>query len=160
VDISIVHEKKLQGTAQTLKNLSDNLCTEDFSVMHGDNYFEDDLTNLCRAHSLTKINTLATVGTIRIEDPSMFGTFVLSNQGEVVKFYEKIKNSPSLIANTAIYVMKPEIKEIIKNLKIEETDISLHLLPKLIGNLKAEPLKGYFFDIGTPTNLKLANNIK
>ena len=53
--------------------------------------------------------------------------------------------------------MKPGIKEVFNTLNEYETDISLHVIPKLLGKIKAFELTGYFYDIGTPENLLLAN---
>ena len=43
VEISLIYEPELLGTAGTLKYNIDALCSEDFIVMHADNYFQDDL---------------------------------------------------------------------------------------------------------------------
>jgi NDP-sugar pyrophosphorylase family protein len=53
--------------------------------------------------------------------------------------------------------MKPGVKAEIDKLNEYENDISLHLIPKLLGKIKAFELTGYFYDIGTPENLLLAN---
>ena len=91
------------------------------------------------------------------DDMRKFGTFELSDDHDVIKFFEKQKDSPSKIANSAIYFMKPEIKEVVNTLNEYENDISLHVIPKLLGKIKAFELTGYFYDIGTPENLLLAN---
>ena len=158
IPITLIHEIKLLGTASTLKSLINEVSSEDFIVMHADNYFEDDLVNLKEKHLESGSNILATMGTFKVLDPSKFGTIELSNDGTVVKFFEKDKKSTSQIANSAIFIMKPQVKKIIEGLTERENDISLHLIPKLIGKIKGEPLGGYFFDIGTPEDLILANN--
>jgi len=156
VEISIIQEEKLLGTAGTLKNLIDKINVQDFLVMHADNYFEDNLINLKRKHLEQDSNVLVTMGTTKVNNPLEFGTVTLSDKGFVENFYEKDINSPSLIGNTAIYFMKPEISEFVKQLSESQNDISLHLVPKLIGKIRAEPIEGYFYDIGTPEKLKLA----
>ena len=156
VEISLIYEKRLLGTAGTLKSLIDEINSQDFLVMHADNYFEDNLINLKNKHFEQDKNALITMGTTKINSPLDFGTVTLSKRGFVENFYEKDINSPSLIANTAIYFMKPEISEIVKQLPESQNDISLHLVPKLIGKIRAEPIEGYFYDIGTPDKLKLA----
>jgi NDP-sugar pyrophosphorylase family protein len=55
--------------------------------------------------------------------------------------------------------MKPTIKKEINNLKDNENDISVNLMPKLVGKMRAFPLNGYFYDIGTPENLSIANSL-
>jgi len=158
IPITLIYENKLLGTASTLKSLINEVAKEDFIIMHADNYFEDNLINLKAKHLESGPNILVTMGTFKVLDPSKFGTVELSNNGIVVNFFEKNKESTSRVANSAIYIMKPDVKKIIEELTEKENDISLHLIPKLISKIKAEPLSGYFFDIGTPEDLILANN--
>jgi len=155
--ITLIYEPKLLGTAGTLKNLIDELSTEDFIVMHADNYFQDDLKILKQKHLATNSDYLITLGTFLVLNPEKFGTFELTDDHDVIKFFEKQKDSPSKSANSAIYFMKPGIKEVVNTLNEYENDISLHVIPKLLGKIKAFELTGYFYDIGTPENLLLAN---
>ena len=155
--ITLIYEPKLLGTAGTLKSLIDELSTEDFIVMHADNYFQDDLKILKQKHLATNSDYLITLGTFLVLNPEKFGTFELTDDHDVIKFFEKQKDSPSKIANSAIYFMKPGIKEVVNTLNEYENDISLHVIPKLLGKIKAFELTGYFYDIGTPENLLLAN---
>ena len=155
--ITLIYEPKLLGTAGTLKSLIDELSTEDFIVMHADNYFQDDLKILKQKHLATNSDYLITLGTFLVLNPEKFGTFELTDDHDVIKFFEKKKDSPSKTANSAIYFMKPGIKEVVNTLNEYETDISLHVIPKLLGKIKAFELAGYFYDIGTPENLLLAN---
>ena len=155
--ITLIYEPKLLGTAGTLRSLIDELSTEDFIVMHADNYFQDDLKILKQKHLATNSDYLITLGTFLVLNPEKFGTFELTDDHDVIKFFEKQKDSPSKIANSAIYFMKPGIKEVVNTLNEYETDISLHVIPKLLGKIKAFEHTGYFYDIGTPENLLLAN---
>ena len=155
--INLIYEPKLLGTAGTLKSLINNLSTEDFIVMHADNYFQDDLKMLKQKHLATNSDCLITLGTFLVSDPEKFGTLELTDDNSVKSFFEKDKNSPSKIANSAIYFMKPKVRVEIDKLSEYENDISLHLIPKFLGKIKAFELAGYFYDIGTPENLLLAN---
>jgi len=157
VKLNLIYEPTLLGTAGTLKSLNNQLSTEDFIVMHADNYFQDDLKILKQKHLATNSDYLITLGTFLVTSPEKFGTVDLTYDNTVIKFFEKKQNSHSKIANSAIYFMKPGIKEEIDKLKEYENDISLHLIPKLLGKIKAFELIGYFYDIGTPENLLLAN---
>ena len=157
VKINLIYEPTLLGTAGTLKSLNHQLSTENFIVMHGDNYFQDDLEVLKQKHLATNSDYLITLGTFPVASPEKFGTVDLTNDNTVIKFFEKDQKSSSNIANSAIYFMKPGIKAEIDKLNKYENDISLHLIPRLLGKIKAFELKGYFYDIGTPENLLLAN---
>ena len=157
VKLNLIYEPTLLGTAGTLKSLINQLSTEDFIVMHADNYFQDDLKALKQQHLATNSDYLITLGTFLVTSPEKFGTVALTYDNTVIKFFEKKQNSPSKIANSAIYFMKPGVKAEIDKLNEYENDISLHLIPKLLGKIKAFELTGYFYDIGTPENLLLAN---
>ena len=157
VKLNLIYEPTLLGTAGTLKSLINQLSTEDFIVMHADNYFQDDLKALKQQHLATNSDYLITLGTFLVTSPEKFGTVDLTYDDTVIKFFEKKQNSPSRIANSAIYFMKPGVKAEIDKLNEYENDISLHLIPKLLGKIKAFELTGYFYDIGTPENLLLAN---
>lgn len=160
VEISLIYEPELLGTAGTLKYNVDALCSEDFIVMHADNYFQDDLKSLKHEHFANGLNNLLTMGTFSVANPAKFGTVCISENNTITSYFEKDKNSPSNIANSAIYFMKPAIKKEIDNLKNNENDISLNLIPKLVGKMTAFPLNGYFYDIGTPENLLIANSLQ
>lgn len=160
VEISLIYEPELLGTAGTLKYNLDALCSEDFIVMHADNYFQDDLKSLKHEHLANGLNNLLTMGTFSVANPAKFGTVCISENNTITSYFEKDKNSPSNIANSAIYFMKPAIKKEIDNLKNNENDISLNLIPKLVGKMTAFPLNGYFYDIGTPENLLIANSLQ
>jgi mannose-1-phosphate guanylyltransferase len=159
VPISLIYEKVLLGTAGTLKHLLNKVSQDNFIVMHADNFFEDNLENLKAKHIESGEDTLVTMGTFKVRNPADFGTVELSDKGMVINFFEKSKSSTSNIANSAIYIIKPEAKKIIESLSSTEHDISLNLIPKLLGKIKAEPLNGYFYDIGTPKILQLANDL-
>lgn len=160
VEISLIYEPELLGTAGTLKYNLDALCSEDFIVMHADNYFQDDLKSFKHEHLANGSNNLLTMGTFSVANPAKFGTVCISENNTITSYFEKDKKSPSNIANSAIYFMKPAIKKEIDNLKNNENDISLNLIPKLVGKMTAFPLNGYFYDIGTPENLLIANSLQ
>jgi len=148
--ILLAPETYLLGTAGTLKkNLSD-LAYDDFLVMHGDNYFTDDLHEFMRFHKLDSTNSLMTMAIFESPTPELCGVVEIDKNSLVTNFHEKTHNPPTNLANAAIYMFKKECKSVISNLDKDETDISLHLLPKLVGQSRAFKLGGYFVDIGTP----------
>lgn len=86
IKITLIYEPKLLGTAGTLKSLIDEISTEDFIVMHADNYFEDDLKALRQKHLATNSDLLITLGTFLVSSPEKFGTFELTDDHNVIKF--------------------------------------------------------------------------
>lgn len=155
--VEIVQEMDLLGTAGTLKKNINKLMHEDFFVLHGDNFFQDDLQELVSKHKRSGNEIVVTMGTFITNERSSAGTVVTDENSLVKEFYEKDPNSPSFQANSAIFIMKPNVLPVINGLSALENDLSRDLLPKILGQIQAVPLKGYFIDIGTPKNYARAN---
>ena len=155
--ITRVFEPELLGTAGTIKANLDFFGTSDFLVMHADNYFTSGLGSLVDAHTNRSANTEMTMATFSTKSPELCGTVITDSAGIVVDFFEKSKDSTSLKANSAIYIFSQLAKERILNLTKDENDISLNLIPKMLGRIQSHHLQGDFIDIGTPSGLQAAN---
>lgn len=156
--LTTVFEPELLGTAGTMKANLDFFGTSDFLVMHGDNYFTSRLSSLVDAHVNRSAKTEMTMATFDTKNPESCGTVITDNTGVVIDFFEKCKDSISLEANAAIYIFSQLAKERISNLTREENDISLNIIPKMLGKIQSHHLQGDFIDIGTPSGLQAANN--
>jgi mannose-1-phosphate guanylyltransferase len=153
--ILISPEKKLLGTAGSLKLNLKFLSKDNFLVMHGDNYFADDLKSFVDFHKSDTSRSLMTMATFNSLAPHECGVVEIDSEKFIVNFHEKKKDPPTNKANAAIYLFKPGSRPIIQNLERNETDISNHLVPKLIGLSKVFELSGEFIDIGTPARYSL-----
>ena len=151
-----VFEPLLLGTAGTVKANWDFFKSGDFLVMHGDNYFEADLKPLLVAHENRTPGTMMTMATFTTNSPELCGTVLTNNVGIVVDFFEKTTETRSLRANAAIYVISSDAKEFFLNLSPSENDISLYVIPRLLGKIQEHFLPGDFIDIGSPTGLAQA----
>ncbi len=155
LNLRIVYEPKLLGTAGTLKANIDWLATDDFIVMHGDNFFTDNLFGLVQGELNPEIFLRAF--TFLTDSPQNCGVFTLSKDNRINSFDEKEQNTTSTVANAAIYRFSKEILTYISNLGPSETDISVNLIPALLDKIELVELKGCFIDIGTERGLKQAN---
>ncbi len=153
-------EKELLGTAGTTRKHFDFLASGDFIVMHADNYFVRPLYEFVEAHNVRKVGKCGTLGTFLTEDPKNCGVLVLNPDQTISQFYEKIENPPSRIANAAIYVFTPEIRDALFSLGERTPDLSKHLIPLIKNELYVNNFEGLFVDIGTPKGLELANSYK
>jgi mannose-1-phosphate guanylyltransferase len=156
--IQLSYEEKLLGTAGTLKKHIDFLSSEDFVVMHADNFFSDTLANFIGDHKSRKVGKYGTLGTFETRDPKNCGVLVLNSDKTILEFHEKVENPPTNIANAAIYVFTPEIYDLVQNLSPNENDLSKNLIPKLMKEMYTHNFTGLFVDIGTPEGLKIAND--
>jgi mannose-1-phosphate guanylyltransferase len=156
--VELSYEETLLGTAGTLKKHFDHLSTDDFLVMHADNYFEDSLARFMNAHKSRTVGKYGSLGTFETEDPTNCGVLVLNSDKTIKEFHEKVTNPPTNLANSAIYIFTSSIREYLFELRDDENDISNHLIPKIMSGLWAHKFEGVFVDIGTPVGLKLATD--
>lgn len=156
--ISLSYEEILLGTAGTIKKHFDKLASDDFIVMHADNYFAHPMKNFIAAHKTRKVGKFGTLGTFESQSPENCGVLILNSDKTIREFHEKVANPPSNLANAAIYLFTPEIKQALFELNEEENDISKYLIPKIMHGLSTHNFDGLFVDIGTPEGLRLAND--
>ena len=155
LDLRIVFEPKLLGTAGTLKSNIDWLAIDDFIVMHGDNFFTDNLFGLVKGELGSK--NLLRACTFITNKPQDCGVFTIINANNVIGFDEKKRNSTSNIANAAIYRFSKEVRSLVSNLREDEKDISRNFLPTILNKIELVMLRDNFIDIGTPEGLEKAN---
>ena len=156
--ISLSCEETLLGTAGTLKKHFNKLATDDFIVMHADNYFAHPMTEFVASHIKREVGNFGTLGTFETQSPENCGVLILNPDKTIREFHEKVTNPPSSLANAAIYLFTPEIEKSLFELKEEEIDISKYLIPKIMHGLSTHNFDGLFVDIGTPEGLKLATD--
>ena len=156
--VKTVFEPSLLGTAGSVKANWDFFEGSDFLVMHGDNYFEAELKPLLEAHLNRTTGTILTMATFHTTSPELCGTVLTDDEGIVIDFFEKTAGTRSFRANAAIYVVSAESKMIFLRLSPPENDISLNVIPKLLGKIQEHFLPGYFIDIGSPTGLAAAES--
>lgn len=158
IKIVISHEAELLGTAGTLKKHIDRLAEEDFIVMHADNYFADTIRSFANDHQSRKVGIYGSLGIFETTTPENCGVVILNNDRTIREFYEKVSNPPSNLANAAIYIFTPLVRESLMALKEGENDISRNLIPMIMNGLYAHHFEGLFVDIGSPDGLRKAEN--
>jgi len=159
--IELVYEDNLLGTGGTL--LKNKLFFDDndpFIVIHADNYCKCDFRDFIKSHFYKPSYTLMTMMIFKTLDPKSCGIVELDNNNVVQKFHEKVNNPPSNLANAAIYIFDSEIFGILENYKKMFIDISIDVLPKLLGKIYTYKNNNINIDIGTINNLQIANNLK
>ena len=132
VAVEIV-ETDAKGNANALLAAKDKLKSS-FVVMSGDTYNSFDLGKMGKKHS--SLNVLGTMGLMTREKTSAYGTAILDGD-YVIDFHEKPKHSSTHIVNAGIYLFKPEVFELFKEVDSLERD----LFPKLA---RMKQLAGFF----------------
>jgi mannose-1-phosphate guanylyltransferase len=157
--IKVVYEPKLLGTGGTFLSHLDYLASEDFFVMHCDNFFEESLLGVVRKHFESQTESIMTMFTFFTSESENCGVVTLGGKDIVTSFREKDPRALSKLANGAIYIFKPEIRDFLHSLNEPIRDLSTDLLPLLVHRSTAYVSTGYFLDIGTPESLEKAREI-
>ena len=153
--IFLSYEPKLLGTAGTLFAHKNFLRSDISFIVHVDNYCEDKLDGFLNSHKNCPSKIVLSMLTFITEDPSKCGVVELDSHGRLISFSEKQPTSKSHIANGAVYIISEDFfKEFSLSTFPPGYDISLDIIPHLLGKINCYPSKGYFADIGTKEKLQ------
>lgn len=157
VHMELAFEKEPMGTAGAVKLLEDRL-EGTFVVGSGDTLTDADLLDLIDFHQ--RKGAEATMGLTEVERPEQFGIVGLLPDGRIERFKEKPRTEEvfSRVINAGTYVLEHEVLGMIPAGKKYDfsKDLFMDMLSKGRG-LYARPLKGYWRDIGRPSDLYMAN---
>jgi mannose-1-phosphate guanylyltransferase len=157
--IKLVYEPVLLGTAGTLLTNIDFFEGKDGMLIHADNYSLADFKAFINAHEKRPAGCLMTMMTFKTDSPSECGIVELNKEGIVVGFHEKVEWPPSNLANGAVYIISPQMLNILMEDFLQVSDFSTEVLPHFIGKIFTYETKEVFMDIGTPEKYKMANNL-
>ena len=149
VKIEYVNQGKPEGTAHAI-GVTEKFVDEDFLVFCGDTVFGiDDIKKI------KEINN--SIGLYSVDNPGEYG-IVKTQNGRLVKIFEKMKNPFSNLINAGIYHFKPSIYDYIKNTsksrrgEYEITD-TINMFEEKMYSVELKE----WFDIGYPWHLLKAN---
>lgn len=153
MDIMTTYEPVLLGSAGTLAAnrsfLSDDA---DFLVAYADVLTQANLTHMRKAHEENKKKgALLTMALFKSPTPTACGIAEMDTTGRIISFVEKPEHPKSDLANAGIYIVSPEIFDLLPTTLSEGDilDIGFHLLPKLVNRMYGYPLQEYIKDIGS-----------
>lgn len=155
--VTISYEKKLLGTAGTIRANKEFIKEDTVLLIHADNLSAFNLEDFIKKHLNRPKECDITMMLFKTDDPKSCGIVELDENEVVVSFHEKVKSPSTNLANGAVYLIENSvIREISKNMKI--SDFSTQVIPKYIGRIYTYLNNNYHRDIGTLESLKLANN--
>jgi mannose-1-phosphate guanylyltransferase len=157
--ISQFHEPTLLGSAGTL--LANRHWVNEgkpFFIIFGDNLTNVDLTKMLSFHNTHDMPF--TLGVFKTDRPNQCGIAELSEDGTVVRFVEKPRNPTTNLAAAGVYVAEETIfdyfpKQHSNNLS-RPLDLGYHVIPRLVGKMKAYLIREVLIDIGTPESYQKA----
>lgn len=129
-------------------------------AVQGDNIFDVNVKELAEFHE--KKGATMTIALREVENVEGYGIADINRQKRIARFVEKpsIKEAPSNLANTGLYVVSPEIRKIFREKGVKQIikernrlDFGFDFIPYLIKT--GRPVYGYtlsgsWYDVGTP----------
>lgn len=148
INIESIIEDKPLGTAGSVKNVAKGF-NEPFLVISGDAICDFDLKSAYENH-ISSQSDLTIIG-YRVDDPREYGLMQIDDKGSILSFIEKPGWSQVTenLANTGIYIINPNVLNLIPNNKF--FDFASDLFPLMMNErmkLIAYEAKGYWCDIG------------
>jgi mannose-1-phosphate guanylyltransferase len=154
--VDTVHEPRLLGTAGTLRDNQTWFSQQPILLAHADNLTLFDVRAFWNSHQQRPNGCLMTMMTFETDAPHNCGIVETDSAGRVIAFHEKIADPPGNRANAAVYLIDPEVIDLIPGGRGEAADLSTEVIPALMGRIFAVPNTGYHRDIGTPSSLAKA----
>ena len=156
VELTVVTEPKLLGTAGGVRNALHVLGEEPFFVLYGDVVMDEPLGPVAAAHGQRAAS--ATVTVYESDDVEGKGTVLVDADGWVTAFAEKQARPPRpALINAGLYVLEPGF---VAGLPPgEESDFGLDVFPAALAGgarILAHRLERPVIDVGTPDGLDLA----
>lgn len=142
-------EKEPLGTAGGVRSCSDFVGKDDFLVISGDAACDFDLAYLAAEHK--RHAAAVTMALFPHSEPLPYGTVLTDKKGKVISFIEKPswERVVTDLVNTGIYMIKPEILELIPY--DEPFDFARDVFPLMAEkgfDIVGIPMQGYWCDIG------------
>jgi mannose-1-phosphate guanylyltransferase len=152
--VQLIYEPTLLGTLGTLRATRPYWEGHDVMVVHADNLCLCSWPLFLQAFNQRPEGCVGAMMCFQTDTPSSCGIVECDDDDRLMAFHEKVPNPPSHYANGAVYVFDDTLAG--KLDVISGSDISLNLLPSLLGQMVCWPTDGYLRDIGTPQSLQRA----
>ncbi len=154
--VDLVHEEVLLGTGGTILANRDWAGDGALFVAHADNLTSFPIRDFLGAHARRPPGVLISMLAFHTDNPRSCGILELDEAGLVVAFHEKVAEPPGNLANAAVYMVEPEVMEMMAGFGREIIDFSTEVIPLLMGRIQALAMARYHRDIGSPAALALA----
>lgn len=156
IKVKISQEYSPLGTGGAVKNASRLISSNPFIVLNGDSFLDCDFKKLIDFHK--KNDSLITIALTHIPDGSGYGMVKISKNNRIIGFSRKYKRAKNCLINAGIYVMQNKVIELMNiNGKFSlENDFLKQISKRKVFGFVSE---GLFFDIGTPSRLKIAKQL-
>jgi mannose-1-phosphate guanylyltransferase len=153
VTVRLIYEEQLLGSAGTLAANREWIASDPaFWILYADVLTNTNLRRMSEFHCAH--GAVATLGLYQVPDPSLCGVAITDDKGFIVDFEEKPHTPRSNWVFSGLMVAGSELFDLIPS--DVPADIAHHLLPRLIGQMRAYPISDYLLDIGIMPNYEKA----
>lgn len=159
--IILSYEPELMGTAGTLVRNRNFWHRKTCMVIHADNYCQSSLAGMLEAHRQRQTQTDATLLLFETPTPRSCGIVILDENQVIQVFHEKVEHPPGNIASGALFIFSPEVyARYFSHLEVDRPyELSLDVVPSMIGKLQGWLVDEHYIDIGTPESYSEAQKI-
>lgn len=155
VRVHIVQEEQLLGSAGTLQQNRGFVAGEKvFFVLYGDVLTNVNLSEMLEFHC--RKNKAVTLGIYQVPDPSRCGIVSVDAENIVRAFVEKPSRPESNWAFSGVMIATSQLLDCVP--RQCPVDLGFDVLPKLVGQMVAYPMREYVLDIGTLENYTAAQS--
>jgi NDP-sugar pyrophosphorylase family protein len=159
IDLTVITEPQLLGTAGGVRNALGRLGEEPFFVLYGDVLIDEPLAPIVAAHGRRR--AAATVTVYETDDVEGKGTVIADADGRVVAFAEKpARASTPALVNAGLYLLDPSfLRDLPPGV---ELDFGHDVFPGALtrgAQILAHRLAHPVIDVGTPEGLALARRM-
>lgn len=155
--ITTVHEVELLNTGGTiLHNKAFFGKKESFMVIHADNLSLCNYKYFIHSHKNRNNKMLMSMMLFSPSELIECGTVLLDKKGIVIDFKEKSSSPLSNLANGAVYIFEYSIFKVLKNLNKKSLDLSVDIIPTLLGKINTFQNTSLHIDIGTKERYNVA----
>ncbi len=157
--IRLFYEPELLGSAGTLLANRDWVADgKPFFILYGDNLTDVNLTKIYTFHCQHGLPF--TLGVFKTNRPRQCGIAEVGENGLVKGFVEKPENPKSDLAAAGVYMADHRIFDLLPQLASSPypLDLGFHVIPKLVGKMRAYCIEEFLMDIGTPESYEEARS--
>ena len=143
------------GTGGTLVANLPRLIGSDALIAHADNLTLFRLADFVQAFEQRPTGCVATMMSFDTDSPQTCGILELDAEGVVQGFHEKVANPPGTLANAAVFMFSNAALGTIREVgKQCVSEISLDIVPRLLGRMNTWQNTTYHRDIGSITDCR------
>ena len=148
--VSFIEEPTLLGTAGTVREGYQFFQNKPLWLIHADNLSTGNWRGFIETYYQDVEPGSLLMHTFVTDHPQSCGVVELeveNGRNRVVCFHEKVQRPPSNLANGAVYLLTPQLVEVIAN-DPNISDFSTEVLPRQVGQMVTWQTDGYHRDIG------------